>query len=115
MATYAALIYEPAGRDGHRDPAIVEEYRRFMAEAAAAGVLITGHPLESPDLARSVRLAGGTRDGAVTVTDGPFAETKEVLAGFFLLDCDDLETATSWAARMPHAWLGTMEVRPVAD
>lgn len=115
MATYAALIYAPAGRNGHQDPAILEEYQRFIDEATNAGVLRGGHPLQDVSTARCVRVDGGAKGGPATVTDGPFAETKEILAGFFLLDCDTIEDATGWAAKIPHAWHGTMEVRPVAD
>ena len=115
MTTFAALIYAPHGQNGHQDPAILDEYQRFIDEATQAGVLLGGHPLEGIDTSRCIRVSGGTRGGPVTVTDGPFAETKEILAGFFLLDCIDLEEATQWTAKMPHAWHGTMELRPVAD
>ncbi len=94
MTTFAALIYAPQGQNGHRDPAILDEYQRFIDEATQAGVLLGGHPLEGIDTARCIRVSGGARGGPVTVTDGPFAETKEILAGFFLLDCIDLEEAT---------------------
>ncbi len=115
MASYAALIYAPAGENGHRNPDVLEEYRLFIEEATLAGVLIAGHPLEDVSTARSVRVSGGVAGGTVSVTDGPFAETKEILAGFFLLDCNNIEEATAWATKIPHAWRGTMEVRPLAD
>lgn len=115
MATYAALIYAPAGQNGHENPAILEEYHRFIEEATEAGVLLGGHPLQGVSTAQCVRVAGGAKGGPITVTDGPFAETKEILAGFFLLDCKDSEEATQWTAKIPHAWHGTMEVRPAAD
>ena len=115
MATYAALIYAPPGLNGHHDPTILAEYERFIEEATAAGVLLGGHPLQDTSTAQCVRVEGGSKGGSATVTDGPFAETKEILAGFFLLDCTNQEEATTWAAKIPHAWHGTMEVRPVAD
>lgn len=115
MPTYAALIYAPPGLDGHQDPEILEEYQRFIAEASDAGVLRGGHPLESPATARCIRVDGGARGGAVTVMDGPFAETKEILAGFFLLECPTMDEAAEWTAKIPGSWHGTMELRPVAD
>ena len=76
----------------------------------------SGHLLEVGSLAAtkdSVSLR--PRNGKVTVTDGPYAETKEALGGFYLLDCKDLDEALSWAAQIPGAWYGRVEVRPVID
>ncbi len=112
MATYAALIYNPQGLDGHADPDIIAEYQEFIGKAAAAGVLQGGHPLHGTETATTVQVADGA-GGDVTTTDGPFAETKEILAGFFLLECDDLDAALGWAAQIPGAWHGKIEVRPV--
>ncbi len=75
----------------------------------AAGLLVANGPLEGADAARTVRV----RDGEVLLTDGPFAVTKEVLAGYFLLRCADLEEALGAAARMPTARYGSVEVRPM--
>ena len=57
----------------------------------------------------------GGKGGEVVTMDGPFAETKEVLGGFYVLDCADLDEASRWAAQIPGAWLGKVEVRPVID
>jgi hypothetical protein len=57
----------------------------------------------------------GGKGGTVVTTDGPFAETKEVLGGFYLLKCDDLDQAIAWAAKIPGSWHGKVEVRPVVD
>ena len=114
MATYAALIYNDPELRGHQDPAIIEEYQTFMQDAQEAGVLVSGHPLEHVSSATTVQVDGGQKGGPMSVTDGPYAETKEILAGFFLLRCDDLDAAVSWAARIPGAWHGRVEVRPVA-
>ncbi len=112
MATYAALIYNPQGLDGHADPDIIAEYQEFIGKATAAGVLRGGHPLHGTESATTVQVAAGP-GGDVTTTDGPFAETKEILAGFFLLECEDLDDALGWAAQIPGAWHGKIEVRPV--
>jgi len=73
------------------------------------GVLIAAEPLHPIDTATTVRV----RNGQVTVTDGPFAETKEQLAGFYLLDARDLDEAIQMAAKIPPAREGSIEVRPV--
>ena len=91
MPKYAALIYNPSDLDGHHNPEILQEYGAFMQAAQEAGVLVMGEPLENPSTATTVKVDGGKRGGKVTLTDGPFAETKEVLAGFMLLDCKNLD------------------------
>jgi hypothetical protein len=75
------------------------------------GKLLAAEPLEPIDTATSVRV----RDGRVSITDGPFAETKEQLAGFYLVDAADLDEAIRIAARIPPAREGTIEVRPVRE
>ena len=70
-----------------------------------------GGPLSPPSTATSVRV----RDGRSVVTDGPFAETKEALGGFYLLECKDLDEAIEMAAKIPAAKRGTIEVRPIWD
>ena len=73
------------------------------------GVLVAAEALQSVDTATTIRV----RNGQVTVTDGPFAETKEQLAGFYLLDARDLNEAIQMAAKIPPAREGSVEVRPV--
>jgi len=75
------------------------------------GKLLAAEPLEPVETATSVRV----RNGQVTITDGPFAETKEHLAGFYLVDAADLDEAIQIAARIPPAREGTVEVRPVRE
>jgi hypothetical protein len=75
------------------------------------GKLLAAEPLESIDTATSVRI----RDGVLTITDGPFAETKEQLAGFYLVDAADLDEAIEIASHIPPAREGTIEVRPVRE
>ena len=78
---------------------------------ASQGTLLGSNKLEAPDQARTVRV----REGRTGVFDGPFAETKEVLAGYNLIEADSLEQAIELASRFPWARYGSMEVRPVAD
>ena len=75
-----------------------------------AGVLRGGEALHPGDTATTVRVRGRDR----LLTDGPFTETKELLIGFYLIEVDDLDAALGWAARMPNAAWGSVEVRPVA-
>jgi hypothetical protein len=89
----------------------LEEYGSLTEEMRAAGVFVAGEGLQPTATATSVRV----RDGEAAVTDGPFAETKEQLGGFFLVECADLDQAIGWAARIPGARGGTVEVRPVTD
>lgn len=113
MAQYAALIY---GVDGDwTSPEFAEltgEYGTFGQEAAA--VLRGGAALYPTQTATTVRVQGG-RGGDVLTSDGPFAETKDVLGGFYLIEAADLDEAIAWAAKIPGAWHGAIEVRPVID
>jgi hypothetical protein len=76
-----------------------------------SGKLLAAEPLEPVETATSVRV----RNGRVTITDGPFAETKEQLAGFYLVDAADLDEAIQIASKIPPAREGTIEVRPVRE
>lgn len=91
------------------------EYMHFGEVGGAAGVIGGGEALQPTTMATTVHVTGGAKGGDVIATDGPFAETKEVLGGFYLLDCKDLDEALSWAAQIPGAWYGRVEVRPVID
>ena len=111
---YLLLIYQaelPPGEE--RDPAALgaelELYNAFTREVRERGQFIAGEALETTDTATSVRV----QDGRTVVTDGPFAETKEALGGFYLLECKDLDEAIERAAKIPAARRGTIEVRPV--
>jgi hypothetical protein len=83
----------------------------FTTEATEAGVHLGGEGLEPSSTATTVRIK---ESGEPVVTDGPFAETKEQLGGFYLLDCRDLDDALAWAKKIPLRG-GTVEVRPVMD
>jgi hypothetical protein len=90
-------------------PAEDEEGFPWVDDLQARGIWLTGDQLAPPRRARSVRV----RDGRKMVTDGPFAETKEAVGGFDLLECDSLEEAVEIAASHPIAQMGTIEVRPL--
>jgi hypothetical protein len=113
---YLVLIYSnPASREiweGFSDEQRAEGFRYYGAiteELAASGELIVTEALADPSLTRRVTV----RDGQTLTSDGPFAEAKELLAGFYLLECDSMERAVEVAARLPEAELGLIEVRPV--
>ena len=84
-------------------------YFAFTEELQAAGKMVGGDALQPITTATSVRV----RNGETLTTDGPFAETKEVLGGYYLIDVDTLDEALEWAAKIPGAAHGTIEVRPV--
>jgi hypothetical protein len=113
MPQYVALIY---GEDADWSDAVhaeqTAEYGAFGAAAGAAGVIRGGNALQPTSTATTLRVQG-RKGGDVVTSDGPFAETKEVLGGFFLLECADLDEALEWAAQIPGAWRGCVEVRPV--
>ena len=106
---YMALIYWDEGAPENVPDDVIEQYGAFTREIIAAGVFKAGDALQGIETATSIRLRGGER----RVTDGPFAETKEQLGGYYLLECDDLDQAIAWASKIPTASYGTIEVRPV--
>jgi len=109
---YALLIYnDPAAfpADDATDDAIMAEYAAVTQAMLDAGELDRGERLARADTATSVRVRGGK----ASVTDGPFAETKEHLGGFYLVDVPDLDRALELAAAIPTARTGVVEIRPV--
>jgi hypothetical protein len=88
---------------------MMDGYRRFGEEITQNGAYVGGEALEPVATATTVRVSNGDR----IVTDGPFAETKEQLGGFYLLECKDLDEAIGYAAKIPGAQSGCVEVRPV--
>ena len=110
---YMLLIYnDPHGWDSLPDDergAIYNAYGTFTAELQASGKMVAGDALQAIDTATSVRV----RNGETLTTDGPFAETKEVLGGYYLIDVETLDEALDWAGKIPGAAHGTIEVRPV--
>ena len=110
---YAFTIY---GDESQRESATPEElqaitqaYHALSQDMEQKGVLVAGEGLYPTQTATTVRVREGERD----VTDGPFAETKEQLGGFFVLDVKDLDEAIDWAAKIPGAQFGSIEIRPV--
>ena len=108
---YMALIY---GNEEAWDALSEEEQQRVAQRYMALGrepVTVGGDELQDPDTATTIRV----RDGETLTTDGPFAETKEQLGGYYLIDCASLDEALEFAARIPAAERGAVEVRPVVE
>jgi hypothetical protein len=113
MPSYIALTYTADVDWSHPDQgAEMAEYGAFGESAAA--VIRGGGVLYPTATATTVRVSGG-KGGDTLTTDGPYAETKEALTGFFILECADLDEAVATAARIPAAWTGAVEVRPLID
>ena len=111
MPLYATLIYTRDADWSSPDEAdTTAEYTKFGE--IAADHIRGGAELFPTATATTVRVIGA-RGGEVVTSDGPYAETKEVLGGFYLLECDDLDEAVRLAAEIPGAWDGAIEVRPV--
>jgi hypothetical protein len=108
---YILLVHHPrASFEAPRDPAAAAAGRAYGEALRAAGIFVAGAGLDGPATATTVSV----RDGKRQVQDGPYAETKEFLAGFVIIDVPDLDTALEWAARNPSAALESIEVRPLA-
>jgi hypothetical protein len=110
---YLLLIYgdeagpePPEGMDTH-----LKRYYELDDDLRAAGAFVEGLPLQATSTAKTVRV----RNGEALTTDGPFAETKEQLGGFYLVDAPDLDAALRWAAAIPGAGTGAVEVRPILE
>ena len=111
---YALLIYtpEPESQPSPEELAAqMDEYNAFTDHLRAKGAMKAGEALESVESATTVRVV----DGKTITTDGPFAETKETLGGFYLVEAADLDEAIAYAAMIPGARHGCIEVRPVWD
>ena len=111
---YILLLNETDSDFAKRDhPEQAAEYwggwNTFIGAMTQAGVIVKGDGLQGPFAATTVRV----RDGRRLVQDGPFADTKEQLGGYFVIDVPDLDTALDWAARAPSAAYASVEVRPV--
>ncbi len=106
---YMALIYTDPAMTPEMGANMNEAYFAFTQRAREAGVMKAGDALQPTTTATSVRV----RNGKTEMMDGPFAETKEHLGGYYLFDCADLDEAVKWAARIPGAAYGTVEVRPL--
>jgi hypothetical protein len=90
---------------------VMAAYEAFGREVSAAGAMLGGEGLQPSSTATTVQVRGGE----TLTSDGPFADTREQLGGYYLLECRDLDEAIGWAAKIPGAQNGTIEVRPVMD
>jgi hypothetical protein len=111
---FTIFVYEPPHDfDARSDPGRAAPYwgawTAYAQALVEAGVMVSGNGLQQPGAAATLRL----RDGQRLVQDGPYADTKEQLGGYFVIDVPDLDAAIAWAARCPGAQHGIMEVRPV--
>ena len=110
---YLLLIYNTEGNGPQPgEPEfgdLMSDYFAFTNEVKERGLFLAGQPLESVSTATTVRV----REGKPEISDGPFAETKETLGGYYLPDCRDLDEALDCAARIPTARYGSIEVRPI--
>jgi hypothetical protein len=110
---YTILVYETEAAfcsrtDDRKREGYWGAYRAYTQALQAAGIMVGGAGLQPPPLGTTVR----QRDGKRQVQDGPYAETREQLGGFYEIDVPDLDTALDWAARCPAAATGAVEVRP---
>jgi hypothetical protein len=110
---YTILVYESenemhARADERRQPAYWGAYKAYTQALQKAGVMVGGSGLQLPSVGTTVR----QRDGKRQVQDGPYADTKEQLGGYYEIEVPDLDTALDWAARCPAAATGAVEVRP---
>jgi hypothetical protein len=106
------LLYVPQEvRDDPDARAGLEAWMAYGRSLVEAGAHLGDNALEGLEAATTVRV----RDGETLITDGPFAETKEMLGGYYVVDVPDRETALAWAAKVPNAPYGSVEVRPVLE
>ncbi len=112
---YLALIYSPENSSpDYGTPefgAFMEEYQAANEQYVKDNVMVAGEALDNSSTATTVRV----RDGKTETMDGPFAETKEQLGGFYLFECENLDAAIKYAAMIPSAKFGTVELRPVQE
>ena len=112
---YLLLIYAAENSGPKPDTpefgAMFQSYMDFNKETMAAGVHVAGQALQGIETATTVHV----KDNKTQTVDGPFAETKEVLGGYYLLDCADLDEALAYAAKIPTAAWGSIEVRPIME
>jgi len=108
---YVLLIYGSETLTQEERAAIMQGHPAFLKEVQQRGLLTGGEALQPTGTATTVRI----RSGKTMITDGPFAETKEQLAGFYVLNCKDLDEAIAMAEKIPDAASGSIEVRPVIE
>jgi hypothetical protein len=107
---YILLIYDNEA-NAPQDEAEMKKWFTYTDELRASGAFVAGEALHPVATATTVRVKNGKR----LTTDGPFAETKEQLGGFYIVDCKNLDEALKWAEKIPSADRGSVEVRPIVD
>ena len=111
---YLCLIYDQestlTAMSKAEHGAFMGEYMTFTEDLATSGKMILGEELKPVHTATTVRIRGGV----LSTTDGPFAETKEQLGGYYMIDVPNLDDAIKWAAKIPSALNGSIEIRPLA-
>ena len=112
---YLCLIYLDEQSEANRSEAemgaIMEVYEKYSEELQGAGAMLAGEALQPTTTATTVQV----RNGRTLTTDGPFAEPKEQLGGFYMIEAKDLDEAIAWAAKIPSATGGSIEVRPIME
>jgi hypothetical protein len=112
---YIMLIYNDEAVEARRsqaeNEAVMQAYYAFSNEVRQRGAFLSGEPLQPTTMATTVRL----REGQALTSDGPFAETREQLGGFYILECKDLDEAIELAAKIPTAKEGSIEIRPILE
>jgi hypothetical protein len=115
MAKFLFTLWEDQGNWAQASQEDMQKqyqaYQDLTDEMRSSGVYVAGEGVKPVETARTVRV----RDGEVTSTDGPFIETKEQLGGFYVIECQDENEAIRWAAKVPAAATGAIDVRPVID
>jgi hypothetical protein len=115
MAKFVLTLWEDQSRWAQAGPEDIQKqaqaYQDVTDEMRSKGAFLAGEGVQPVNTARSVRVRGDE----VSATDGPFAEIKEQLGGFYLLECKDQDEAIQWAAKIPAAATGVVDVRPVID
>lgn len=112
---YLLLIYTDEGMESSMTPeqqgVIYQAYNKYTTDLNESGKMLGGEALQPTATATAVQV----RNGETLITDGPHAETKEQLGGFYMVNADDLDDAIAWAAKIPGAEVGTIEVRPIME
>jgi hypothetical protein len=108
LTIYSDPDLEPTPADENWEQ-YMQGYFTMTEQARESGALVAGDALQGVETATTVRV----RDGLTVTTDGPFAETKEQLGGYYLLECADLDEAIAWAEKIPGSRCGSVEIRPI--
>jgi hypothetical protein len=111
MAKYMMLLFIPEGRSREEAAAESPKWAAYTQELHDAGAYVDGQALQGNETATQLRV----REGDTQLTDGPFIEAKEYLGGYYVIEAADLDAALGWAAKVPNAVYGTVEVRPVME